>query len=42
MERKIKIAMLGDSMTDTAGLDCKELKLQLDQYYPGGCDYKIM
>jgi hypothetical protein len=35
LERKIKIAMLGDSMTDTAGLDCKELKLQLDQYYPG-------
>jgi len=34
LDRKIRIAMLGDSMTDTAGLDCKELKLQLNRNYP--------
>jgi lysophospholipase L1-like esterase len=35
MNKKIKIVMLGDSMTETAGQDCKALRACLSTEYPG-------
>ncbi len=35
MTKPVKIAMIGDSMTDTAGEDCRFLKAELNKHFPG-------
>jgi len=34
MEKVLKIVMLGDSMTDTAGESCPRLRVELQKHYP--------